>query len=57
MGDVLLTGASGGIGSALVPALASAGHRVIAVGRDAGGLHPMAARHDGHVTAVPGERG
>jgi NADP-dependent 3-hydroxy acid dehydrogenase YdfG len=44
MGDVLLTGASGGIGSALVPALVSAGHRVIAVGRDAGGPHPMAAR-------------
>jgi uncharacterized protein YbjT (DUF2867 family) len=29
-----VTGATGGIGSALVPALVSAGHRVIAVGRD-----------------------
>src|SRR4029434_6070826 len=35
MGDVLVTGATGGIGSALVAALASAGHRAIALGRDA----------------------
>src|SRR6266487_5373781 len=44
MGDVLVTGAAGGIGSALVPALVSAGHRVIAVGRDVEGLQSLAAR-------------
>jgi NAD(P)-dependent dehydrogenase (short-subunit alcohol dehydrogenase family) len=44
MGDVLVTGATGGIGSALVPALVSAGHRVIAVGRDVQGLQSLAAR-------------
>ncbi|MFI6922302.1 NAD-dependent epimerase/dehydratase family protein [Nonomuraea spiralis] len=32
MGNVLLTGATGGIGTALVSALEAAGHRVIAVG-------------------------
>jgi NADP-dependent 3-hydroxy acid dehydrogenase YdfG len=41
---VLVTGASGGIGSTLVAALASAGHRVIAVGRDADRLQRLAAR-------------
>jgi NADP-dependent 3-hydroxy acid dehydrogenase YdfG len=44
MGDVLVTGATGGIGSALVAALASAGHRAIALGRDADRLQPLAAR-------------
>ncbi|MET7462316.1 SDR family NAD(P)-dependent oxidoreductase [Nonomuraea sp. NPDC005501] len=38
MGDVLVTGATGGIGTALVGALMGAGHRVIAVGRDVGRL-------------------
>ncbi|MEV0830050.1 SDR family NAD(P)-dependent oxidoreductase [Nonomuraea rubra] len=38
MGSVLVTGATGGIGTALVSALAEAGHRVIAVGRDVGRL-------------------
>ncbi|MEV4394972.1 SDR family NAD(P)-dependent oxidoreductase [Nonomuraea sp. NPDC049607] len=38
MGNVLLTGATGGIGQALVAALGEAGHRVIAVGRDVGRL-------------------
>ncbi|MFI9839239.1 SDR family NAD(P)-dependent oxidoreductase [Nonomuraea sp. NPDC051941] len=38
MGTVLVTGATGGIGTALVSALVEAGHRVIAVGRDVGRL-------------------
>jgi len=38
MGHVLVTGATGGIGTALVSALAEAGHRVTAVGRDIGRL-------------------
>ncbi|MEV4096660.1 SDR family NAD(P)-dependent oxidoreductase [Streptosporangium saharense] len=38
MGNVLVTGATGGIGRALVGALTEAGHRVIAVGRDVGRL-------------------
>lgn len=38
MGEVLVSGATGGIGSAVVAALAEAGHRVIAVGRDIGRL-------------------
>ncbi|TDD05860.1 SDR family NAD(P)-dependent oxidoreductase [Nonomuraea diastatica] len=38
MGNVLVTGATGGIGTALVSALVEAGHRVIAVGRDVGRL-------------------
>lgn len=37
--NVLVTGATGGIGGALVGALAEAGHRVIAVGRDIGRLN------------------
>ncbi|MBA3939525.1 MAG: SDR family oxidoreductase [Planctomycetes bacterium] len=45
----MVTGASGGIGGAVVTALASAGHDVIAVGRDPGrlplvpGVHAMVA--------------
>lgn len=38
MGHVLVTGATGGIGRALVGALVKAGHQVTAVGRDAGRL-------------------
>ncbi|MGP4101742.1 SDR family NAD(P)-dependent oxidoreductase [Nonomuraea sp. KM90] len=38
MGHVLVTGATGGIGTALVGALVEAGHRVTAVGRGAGRL-------------------
>lgn len=38
MGHVLVTGATGGIGTALVSALVEAGHRVTAVGRDVGRL-------------------
>ncbi|WP_241564303.1 SDR family NAD(P)-dependent oxidoreductase [Nonomuraea polychroma] len=36
MGHVLVTGATGGIGAAVVDALVQAGHRVTAVGRDIG---------------------
>ncbi|MFF0579218.1 SDR family NAD(P)-dependent oxidoreductase [Streptosporangium saharense] len=36
--NVLVTGATGGIGRALVGALVEAGHRVVAVGRDVGRL-------------------
>ncbi|MEV0623035.1 SDR family NAD(P)-dependent oxidoreductase [Nonomuraea sp. NPDC050404] len=39
MGDVLVTGATGGIGTALVDALVAAGHRVTAVGRDVARLN------------------
>ncbi|AQZ60659.1 putative oxidoreductase [[Actinomadura] parvosata subsp. kistnae] len=38
MGNVLVTGATGGIGTALVSALTQAGHQVTAVGRDIGRL-------------------
>ncbi|MEU1387197.1 MULTISPECIES: SDR family NAD(P)-dependent oxidoreductase [unclassified Nonomuraea] len=38
MGNVLLTGATGGIGRALAAALGEAGHQVIAIGRDVGRL-------------------
>jgi NADP-dependent 3-hydroxy acid dehydrogenase YdfG len=41
MGDVLVTGATGGIGSAVVGALSAAGHKVTALGRDAAGLDQL----------------
>lgn len=41
MGEVMVTGAAGGIGRALVGALSAAGHHVSAVGRDLGRLGPM----------------
>jgi NADP-dependent 3-hydroxy acid dehydrogenase YdfG len=41
MGDVLVTGASGGIGSAVAMALVSAGHHVILLGRDAAALEQV----------------
>jgi NADP-dependent 3-hydroxy acid dehydrogenase YdfG len=34
VGEIMVTGATGGIGRAIVPALVAAGHKVIAVGRD-----------------------
>jgi NADP-dependent 3-hydroxy acid dehydrogenase YdfG len=43
MGNVLVTGASGGIGSAVVMALVSAGHQVILLGRDPAALDQMPA--------------
>ncbi|MFZ5635961.1 MAG: SDR family oxidoreductase [Pseudomonadota bacterium] len=42
---VLLTGASGGIGSALCDALVGAGARVVAVGRNEDRLQPLVQRH------------
>jgi short-subunit dehydrogenase len=50
---VLLTGASGGIGSALCDALVAAGARVVAVGRDEDRLRAVAARHEpGRIVTV-----
>lgn len=43
MGEVMVTGAAGGIGSAVVSALAAAGHQVTAVGRELGRLRPLPA--------------
>lgn len=41
MGEVMVTGATGGIGQAVVAALAAAGHQVSAVGRDPDRLRPV----------------
>jgi NAD(P)-dependent dehydrogenase (short-subunit alcohol dehydrogenase family) len=49
---VLLTGASGGIGSALCDRLAAAGARVVAVGRSEDRLRPLVQRH-GAARVVP----
>lgn len=50
---VLFTGASGGIGSALVDELVGAGASVIAIGRSHQRLHPLVDRHGpGRVTAL-----
>jgi NADP-dependent 3-hydroxy acid dehydrogenase YdfG len=43
MRDVLVTGASGGIGSAVAGVLTSSGHRVIAVGRDSDRLERLSS--------------
>jgi NADP-dependent 3-hydroxy acid dehydrogenase YdfG len=43
MRDVLVTGASGGIGAAVASVLASSGHRVIAVGRDSDSLERLSS--------------
>ncbi|MQA93606.1 MAG: SDR family oxidoreductase [Streptosporangiales bacterium] len=43
MGRVLVTGATGGIGSAVVRALRAGGHEVVALGRDPGPLSGLAA--------------
>ena len=43
MGRVLITGATGGIGFALVAALASGGHKVIVLGRESERLHELEA--------------
>ncbi|WP_327586526.1 SDR family NAD(P)-dependent oxidoreductase [Nonomuraea sp. NBC_00507] len=51
MGQVLVTGATGGIGTALVRALVKAGHQVTAIGRDVGRLDVPAIEAD---LAAPG---
>jgi NAD(P)-dependent dehydrogenase (short-subunit alcohol dehydrogenase family) len=43
----LVTGASSGIGAAMVAAFAVAGYRVLAAGRDASRLEAIIAKHDG----------
>jgi NADP-dependent 3-hydroxy acid dehydrogenase YdfG len=40
VGEVMVTGGTGGIGQAIVAALVAAGHQVSAVGRDPGRLRP-----------------
>jgi len=45
MSEIMLTGATGGIGQALAAALAAAGHRITVVGRDLDRLHTRTARH------------
>jgi NADP-dependent 3-hydroxy acid dehydrogenase YdfG len=44
MGHVLVTGATGGIGSAVVAALQSAGYQVTGLGRDHDRLQDLSAR-------------
>jgi NAD(P)-dependent dehydrogenase (short-subunit alcohol dehydrogenase family) len=51
MSNVLVTGASGGIGSAVADLLASSGHHVIGVGRDSGRLERLRGDGAGVVTA------
>ncbi|MEO3889415.1 SDR family NAD(P)-dependent oxidoreductase [Nonomuraea sp. B5E05] len=57
MGHVLVTGATGGIGRAVVGALAEAGHRVTAVGRDVGRLDVPGVEADLSAVAAPGRAG
>lgn len=47
--DVVVVGATGAVGSALVRALAARGFRVVAVARDAGALESLAEEVDGDV--------
>ncbi|MGI5271021.1 SDR family NAD(P)-dependent oxidoreductase [Nonomuraea sp. CA-218870] len=61
MKHVLVTGATGGIGTAVVGALMAAGHRVTAVGRDVGRLDVRGIEVDlaepGTLAALRGSRG
>ena len=45
---VLVTGAAGGIGSAMVASLPDAGHRIAALDHDAKGLDALLAAHGSH---------
>jgi 3-hydroxybutyrate dehydrogenase len=45
---VLVTGAAGGIGSAMVASLLAAGHRIAALDHDAKGLAALLAAHGSH---------
>lgn len=49
----IVTGASRGLGRQLALQLAGRGDRVLAVARDAGGLHALAAHTDGRIVPVP----
>jgi len=52
---VLITGASGGIGQALVDELAAAGARLLISGRRPEALEATAARHPDRITALPAD--
>jgi short-subunit dehydrogenase len=49
----IVTGASRGLGRQLALQLAGRGDRVLAVARDAGGLHALGAHTDGRIVPVP----
>lgn len=51
-GAVLITGASGGIGSALVRALGTGGRHIVAVGRNTAALEALAAAAPEQVTTI-----
>jgi NAD(P)-dependent dehydrogenase (short-subunit alcohol dehydrogenase family) len=50
---VLVTGAAGGIGSAMVASLLAAGHRIAALDHDAKGLDALLAAHGSHSNLWP----
>ncbi|WP_299231366.1 SDR family oxidoreductase [uncultured Halomonas sp.] len=52
---VLITGASGGIGQALVDELAAAGAQLLITGRRVEDLETTAARHPDRITALPAD--
>jgi NAD(P)-dependent dehydrogenase (short-subunit alcohol dehydrogenase family) len=45
---ILVTGAAGGIGSAMVASLLAAGYRIAALDHDAKGLNALLAAHGSH---------
>lgn len=54
---VLVTGAAGGIGSAITAALIGAGHKVVAHDRDRSALERLAARHSSGLVTMEGDLG